>query len=111
MDTTNQLKPFDLEKALAGEPVVLNKVEHKVIKVYHIPELTDGCFKILVVFDSGGYRWCSSEDLRMAPKKVTRWVNFYKDFYACHYASKKDAEDNVNHGRAIAIAVPVEIEE
>lgn len=115
-------KPFDLERALAGDPVVTREGE-----------------TILIVFDSGldveyplsawiegriepyGFRRngrytsndeeMSNFDLFMVPKKRTAWVNLpvghktYETEDDAKYGSKSRDTDYM------VIAVPVEIEE
>jgi hypothetical protein len=79
------MKPFDLVRALAGEPVVMRngtKVEE-----FHYFETAPDRFKVVVVSGgsfyfyntSGQVEGTSYSDLFMAPKKRTVWVNVWED--------------------------------
>jgi len=122
MDTT-KLKPFDLEKALAGAPVVdVTNPYREIIKVYFIQELA-GDHKLLIIYKGGTCVWRIGGELRMAPKKVMKWLNFYVNEritdpsfhpWAYYYDSKEKAEEEAMAWRGgffSHIAVPVEIEE
>lgn len=82
-------KPFDLQKALAGEPVVTRNGD-QVIRVVHLPEVKDAAYKVVAViagrsvptiyFEDGKIkRDADGLDLFMAPVKKTVWVNMWKD--------------------------------
>lgn len=108
---TKTLKPFDLEKALAGDPVLY--CEHPINFIG-----MSKCRNYAVIEDNGGSSasvfYAALDNLRMAPKKVTRWVNLRKECsLAFHHATKETAEmeATIRPECYIAIAIPVEIEE
>ncbi|WP_257755159.1 hypothetical protein [Burkholderia glumae] len=119
-----KLKPFDLEAAKRGEPLV-TRDGRKVTEFHHFETLVyrDCCCAIV----DGFRRWInadgryyiegeSNHDLFMAPRKVTRWVNLYNAptvhhlaRCAYHYPTEEDARRDADSS-AIAVAIPVEIE-
>ena len=113
------MKPFDLEAAKAGAPLVTRSGE-SVRFVAHVPDARQDMRVIainsdLIIFTKheNGCYWFNQEhfsDLFMAPVKRTVYVNFYKNNTATYYATEKAAEDAASND-AIAVAVPVEIEE
>lgn len=84
------MKPFNLERALAGDPVitrdgrkvlkVLDGRHPKVNQYYQIFALIEGDLVYTTYSVSGAYRQGSEErqDLFMAPKKREGWVNVNK---------------------------------
>ncbi|MBA1366945.1 hypothetical protein [Burkholderia gladioli] len=118
---TKKLKPFDLEAAKRGELMVTRSGKAAKFIAY-VPEAEDA-FHILVLIDKtalafyGNGHFYSNEDhhndLFMAPRKVKRWVNLYAHGGAWHYGTEEEAKTRIanNDSVAIAIAVPVEIEE
>lgn len=84
----NNLKNFDLEKALAGETVI-TRDGRPVTEVYQFRSISMG--KSLAAVINGNILWfyknaCfftdatpHQSDLFMAPTTVERWVNVYKD--------------------------------
>lgn len=81
-------KPFDLEAAKRGEPIV-NRKGDTVKFIAHVPEATLES-RVLTVNDDGVincnyengkciHDWESEEDLFMASKKIRGWINIYKD--------------------------------
>jgi hypothetical protein len=109
-------KPFNLERALAGDPVVMmdgrpviftrfdicgRRALHGVVEGHLISWFKDGRY-----YASGESRY----DLFMATKKRTVWVNLYKKS-ARHFKSQKIADENVTGPRLGNRAYPVEIEE
>lgn len=108
------MKPFDLEKALAGEPVV-TRDGRKVQQFKHFHSLTDRANRtecIGAVLDGSVREWnlkgeyrsnyledTSKYDLFMAPKQRTAWVNVYKQesgsliAAAVPYTSEQAAKD------------------
>lgn len=101
------MKPFDLEAAKRGDPIVTEDNE----KVLFIGLDSNGN---VVAEDSEGwlikYR---TTGIFMAPKKRTVWVNLYPDFRcsAYHYETEKEADDCGLSARIGGKAYPVEIEE
>lgn len=80
------MKPFNLEEALAGKPVVMRD-GRKVQRIVHLPELRgyplvaviDGELKFYT--DSGEHICSSASDLLMdddPPKKCVGWVNLWR---------------------------------
>lgn len=116
------MKPFDLEAAKRGEPIQ-TRDGRKARFIAHVPEchqlhrvlaLVDGETFVQAFTEAGRYakRDDSAEDLFMAPKKRTVWVNLYYDrlLPSCWYYSEEYA--NRYAGRRIGNrAYPVEIEE
>ena len=79
------LKPFDLQRALAGDPVVTRA--GSIVKELHYFEKLDGQKLYCVVHTLLGYSdsgtfWSDgredAHDLFMMPIKKTYWINIYK---------------------------------
>lgn len=85
------MKPFNLEQALAGAPVV-NRKGRKIIQLFHATEIAR-CGErnnLLGVDEHGGYNWYfpeghfhkdhskSQEDLFMAPTKCKGYLRLYE---------------------------------
>ena len=115
------MKPFDLEAAKRGEPIV-TRADHDVRFIAHVPEARLSnqvvCLhgvQILTHFEDGRCTSCSGEsslDLFMAPKKRTVWVNFYTNpERAYYYNTAECADDHEMNCRIGGKAYPVEIEE
>lgn len=74
------MKPFDLEKALAGEPVI-TKEGKEVTQLTYFDTIERHC--LYGVVDGEVYSWnidgkiFIDPDLFMAPKIKKRWVNLY----------------------------------
>lgn len=111
------MKPFDLQRALAGDKVVTR--DGREVRQLHKFDCEGECLAgvldlSLSTWNKNGQFWGTSEesddDLFMAPKTVKRWVNFYSEGDAFYYYSELDAIKNVG-ANATAIAVPVEFEE
>lgn len=113
------MKPFDLEAAKRGEPIVTR--DGRVVKfVAYVPEavfphrlvvLVDGF--IVRLYETGvTYTNCDSEsDLFMAPKKRTVWVNLYPDSHNSHWRTEEAANIAAGTERIGGKAYPIEIEE
>lgn len=82
------MKPFDLEAAKAGKPLVMRNGE-VVTYVAHIPTCQHANSRLLAVTKDGNLRFYYENgdfftqqehpfDLFMAPVKKTVWVNLYK---------------------------------
>lgn len=114
------MKPFDLKKAISGDPIV-TKDGRKARFITHIPECTYGVVVVLEganvpsAYNEKGLSTFSTEidayDLFMATKKRTVYVNFYENGTATHYENIDCAKNIAFNKIAIAVAVPVEIEE
>lgn len=119
------MKPFDLEAAKRGEPIVTRDGREAKF-IAHVPELN---FPVLVLLDVG--LWQARKDgtsnvgvhvdLFMAPKKRTVWVNLYPPkrngvgitgVYWCDSEDEADKQnDTYPDARIGGKAYPVEIEE
>ena len=117
------MKPFDLEAAKRGEPIVTRE-GYKVEFIAHVPNARSSnqvvCLhgvQVLTHDESGkcgSYNGESSLDIFMAPKKRTVWVNLYSDGEAFYHHTKEEANDLDTGAIADRIggkAYPVEIEE
>jgi hypothetical protein len=109
------MKPFDLDKALAGEPVVTRAGE-KVEKIVHNPDAKE-FFRVAFWVD--GIVWGCDEsgyvnsgkhghDLFMAPKEIVKWINIYVKkgeaykFVPSHfYSSESEAKNDVKPNWAL----------
>lgn len=113
------MKPFNLERALAGDPVV-TRGGWKALKILdsgldihmrYIALFEDGSTE---TYDEHGRYFGTDEeayiDLFMAPKKRKVWVNFYAAGGADWFETEELAKSKSSK-YYIAIAVPVEIEE
>ena len=115
------MKPFNLEAAKRGEPIV-TRTGVSVQFIAYVPEARHS--ERIVILCSYGVRVrCESGktmegienngDLFMAPKKRTVWVNFFEPSMACfYYASEGLADAGYESCKRIGgRAYPVEIEE
>ena len=112
------MKPFDLERALAGDKVV-TRDGREVTQLTKFNSDADCLAAVvdgeLITWGEDGLYWVkgrdSGFDLFMAPKTVKRWVNFYSpEAGAWDYETPEKAKECARP-EAIAIAVPVEFEE
>jgi len=116
------MKPFDLEAAKRGEPIVTRDGREAKF-IAHVPEANE-IQKIVVSVDKGlislrqnGRTWKDTDtrsDLFMAPKKRTVWVNLYSDGEAFYHYTQEEADDldsGAKEDRIGGKAYPVEIEE
>ncbi len=102
------MKPFDLEAAKRGEPIVTYQ---KVVRQF-IGARKNGY--IVCETSEGTILEYHPKDLYMTPTKRTVWVNFYKDSFYCYkYDSELEADTHCRNavGRIGGKAYPVEIEE
>ena len=119
------MKPFNPERALAGDPVV-TRDGREVKDLRHLPSSTVECCRVVAVvngrvklyYESGRASpenvWDSPDDLFMAPKKRTVWVNLYDDGGHCafwHNSEQKADEGAASDSRIGGRAFPIEIEE
>ena len=115
------MKPFDLEVAKAGAPLVTRDGRPAKF-IAHVAEahlsqrllvLIDG--GVYTKFESGKYSnspaHVSHHDLFMAPVKRTVWVNLYEYRTAVWHDTEKEADDGTLNGRLGGRAWPIEIEE
>lgn len=121
MSTPEGCKPFDLERALAGDPVV-TRDGRPVTQLTHFKDVEYGSESLCGVVCGSLEKWMSDgryylagtsgTDLFMAPKKRTVWVNLYGNGHRGYwYDSEKEADDNSMISRIGSRAWPVEIEE
>lgn len=115
------MKPFDLEAAKAGAPIVTRDGRSAKF-IAHVAEahpsqrllvLIDG--GVYTKFESGKYSnspaHVSHNDLFMAPVKRPVWANVYGYGGAIWYDTEKAADDRALIGRLGGRAWPIEIEE
>lgn len=124
------MKPFDLEAAKAGAPIITrNGSEAKFVA--HVPEADHAQRVVILVgksihcYPENGIYFMSEEtqfDLVMKPQKRTVWVNIVRNYvtalqvgpqilshvYFDEGTARKAAEFA---DKVVAVAVPVEIEE
>jgi len=113
------MKPFNLEAAMHGEPIVCRDGTPAKFIAY-VPEAED--FSVVVALVDGIVRASHidgrcvrgeniSKDLFMASTKRTVWVNFYPDgaaeWFDSEFAALNCARSLLTNGRAY----PVEVEE
>lgn len=120
------MKPFNLEAAKAGAPIVSRDGEQMKF-IAHVPEAceshrvvvvssTDGAVGLF--YENGAYYsegQTSSDDLCMAPQKRTVWVNFYNSEFgpaATYFITEEKADrgDQQSSQRIGGKAYPVEID-
>lgn len=119
-----EMKPFDLEAAKRGEPIVTRDGREAKF-IAHVPEARPSYRTVVLIggetfslWDSG-YYWESTRnspnDIFMAPKKKTVWVNFVRENgYISSYCHASEVEANISlayYKRISGKAYPVEIEE
>ena len=115
------MKPFDLEAAKRGEPIV-TRGGGAAKFIAHVPD-AEIDFRVVVMLDGviecycddGSYRTSgkSTCDLFMVPRKRTVWINPYADG-TCDkylYATEDDADNAQGYGRIGCRAWPLEIED
>ena len=115
------MKPFDLEAAKAGAPIVTRDGRPAKF-IAHVAEahpsqrllvLIDGV--VHTKFENGKYAaspaHVSDHDLFMAPVKRTVWVNLYEYGIARWHDTEKNAEHCAGRNRLGNRAWPIEIEE
>ncbi len=117
------MKPFDLEAAKRGEPLI-TRDGREAHFIAHTDKVTSA-YKVLTIINgdwhtfteqgerhSGGM---STLDLFMAPRKRTVWANLYA-IHDTHgkvhfHPSQEEADDAASHTRVGGRAWPLEIEE
>lgn len=121
------MKPFDLERSLAGDPVVTRDGrEIGEIYLFKSPEIRFPVFAEIKKCNEV-YRYSkdgkfstheSANDLLMAPKITRRWINIYKGIHGIIYAGSKLHESQelaINHAKIecpyLVTTIFVEIEE
>ena len=112
------MKPFDLEAAKAGAPIVTRDGRPAKF-IAHVAEANPSQRLLVLIdgaaytkFESGKYAaHVSDNDLFMAPVKRTVWANVYGYGGATWYNTEKDADDGALNARLGGRAWPIEIEE
>lgn len=97
-------KPFNLERALAGDKVI-TRDGREVVQLFYADKASEDNEKVIAVVDgiiekyqtNGAYYSHETEyrhDLFMAPTtvKVERWVNVYADGHSFTHTTKEQAE-------------------
>ena len=115
------MKPFDLEAAKAGAPIVTRDGRPAKF-IAHVAEAQPSQ-RLLVLIDGGVYakfesgKYAASpahvfnNDLFMAPVKRTVWVNLYGGCAAIWHDTEERADDGTHGNRLGGRAWPIEIEE
>ncbi len=124
---TKNLKPFDLEAAKAGTPVMTR--DGRPVRILCTDFKNDGYPVVAAILEGGEELLCSYNeqgrlcmksvggcDLFMAPIKRTGWVNICHDKFGdsrgCFlYKTKEEAEEHARHREDYITTVPVEWEE
>ena len=115
------MKPFDLEAAKAGAPIV-TRAGRPAKFIAHVAEAHPGQRLLVLIdgnihlkFESGKYAASpdivSDNDMFMAPVKRTVWVNLYEYRTAVWHDTEKDADHCTRGNRLGGRAWPIEIEE
>ena len=115
------MKPFDLEAAKAGAPIVTRDGRPAKF-IAHVAEAHPSQRLLLLIdgvvhtkFENGKHAnrpaHVSPNDLLMAPVKRTVWVNLYKYHAALWHDTEKAADDCARNNRLGGRAWPIEIEE
>lgn len=121
--TEKKLIPFDLDRAIAGDPLI-TRDGRKVIKFHyfacedlHCPIVAhiENELRLTVYWKNGKYYsdYKMDCDLFMAPKTKTYWANVYKDkhrhFVGVLFTDEKEARsaalENVYHVKTISFEV------
>ena len=115
------MKPFDLEAAKAGAPLVTRDGQPAKF-IAHVAEahpsqrllvLIDGA--VHAKFESGKHASSQNNvfksDLFMAPVKRTVWANLYEHRTAVWHDTEKEADDSARITRLGGRTWPIEIEE
>lgn len=117
------MKPFNRERALAGDPVITRN-GRKVAQIAYFPS-AQNFEKILFLiageniyhaYESGLNATNPDKDLFMAPKEIIVWMNIYPGTYSAKYtafayATEKEANDQSVNNRVGNKAWKLTIEE
>jgi hypothetical protein len=115
-----KMKPFDLEAAKRGEPILYASMDCRTFAPAHFIGVTEDGVPVI--------QWAkhifaqSESELRMAPKKRTVYVNVYQSRLrttrnhgncSAAFDTEEGARDSArgNGVPVLAVAVPIEIEE
>ena len=97
-NTKQSHKPFNLQAALEGAPVMTMQGD-KVIRIVHFPEATRENARVIALLENGAVISCcengkyyenneSTYDLVMAPTTKTGWVNVFIGEFNTYFASR-----------------------
>lgn len=118
------MKPFDLEAAKRGEPIC-NRDSEDCVFITHVPDANPE-YRVVALtpskevycfYETGSYYCAASEsrnDLFMAPRKRTVWVNVYPPDTSCFggaYETEAIANNYASPKRIGNRAWPLEIED
>ncbi len=117
------MKPFDLEAAKRGEPIVTRDGRPAKF-IAHVPE-ANACYQVVALFSglistyaASGHVYSEKNpydvDLFMAPRKRTVWVNVYPPGTNCFggaYETEAIANNYAGRNRIGNRAWPLEIED
>jgi len=109
-ETTNTMKPFNLEKALAGEPVV-TRDGRKIIDLYHFKDVKTK-FSLVVLIENNSSvdhyttkgTWTEdfeNQELDLFMAEPETWINVYyskvqdKIWNSVKYNSEEEAKENI----------------
>ena len=117
----NEMKPFDLEAAKRGEPIQTRGGKPAKF-IAHVPEATQPQQVVVLIgnsvrarYPNGTFhKWAEDDDdLFMASRKRTVWVNLYpnENRLCYYYDTEEEAEEASAHKRIGNRAWPLEIEE
>lgn len=116
------MKPFDLERALAGDPIVTRDGKEALDFAYFPNIKNEAEEKIRVVIDGGIFSYFtngkyysykeSSSDLFMAGTKKEGWINIYSNIsYYGIWKTKEEAENISNSDFNYITTIKIEWEE
>ena len=113
------MKPFSLEAAKRGEPIVCRDGTPAKFIAY-VPEARPA-YRVVVLVDdlvaakcADGRHWPDSDsnnDIFMAPKKRTVWLNLYSNEVARMHPTQRAADESGENNRIGGKAWPLEVEE
>lgn len=110
----NKMRPFNLARALAGDPVITREGRKIAGKIAHFPHAGGNQKVAFTVEGESSLHTCNEEgdwgnvypsrnDLFMAPKEITLWLNLYVSpagvFYVNSYPTESQANANAGLGR------------
>ena len=116
------MKPFDLEAAKRGEPIQTRDGQPAKF-IAHVPEATESQQVVVLIGNTVRARYPTGtfydfegghDDLFMAPRKRTVWVNLYPthEGRVCYWYEMKEKADKASFYKRIGNrAWPLEIEE
>ena len=113
------MRPFDLQKAIEGHPLVTRDGRH--VQEFHYFEKVNEGYPIVIVIS--GKKICinekgkaingleSQDDIFLAPTKIKKWINIYNVMSYCGmYKSKEEALKNIFQDTYRTCIATIEIE-